>query len=98
MELAVDPTMNHLSLLMSISVAAQVPTCTYKLPSKQEGFQGLAGKLVKAGACTENKLPKWDEELGERAEQAQQQGKTFLSVLLGYWVLSELWRIIFKSS
>lgn len=56
--------MNHFSLLVSIYMAAQVPMCTYKLPSKQECFQGLIGKLVKAKTCAKNKHPKWNNELG----------------------------------
>lgn len=86
------PTMNHFSLLMSISAAAQVPTCTYKLPSEQEGFQGLAGKLVKARAWAKNKHPKRDEELGECAEHSlSEQGEN--GSLCPAWLLGLVWAL-----
>lgn len=79
--MTVNSQMNHFSLLVSISMAAQVPMCTYKLPSKQECFQGLIGKLVKAETCAKNKHPKWNNELGECAEHSPtEQEKMSLSV------------------
>lgn len=68
--MTMDSQINHFSLLVSIYMAAQVPMCTYKLPSKQECFQGLIGKLVKAKTCAKNKHPKWNNELGECAEHS----------------------------